>query len=107
MNKNNRVDVDMKELLKLEFHMDLGNTDSKSSQKLATFKDRFPEESFKWLTFFHEIENLMTLKEPVHKIRMFWALLKGKVLYFFGHHLKRRLDRRFKYSWWWYHRENN
>jgi hypothetical protein len=41
---------------------------------------------------FSEIENLMPLKEPTDKTRMFWALLKGQALSYFEHHLKRRLE---------------
>jgi hypothetical protein len=45
---------------------------------------------------FHEIENLMPLKEPVDKTRMFQTLLKDHALYYFEHHLMRRL--KIKYS---------
>jgi hypothetical protein len=41
---------------------------------------------------FREIENLMPMKEPVDKIRMFRSLLKGKALSYFEHHLMRRLE---------------
>jgi hypothetical protein len=41
---------------------------------------------------FREIENLMTLKEPAEKIRMFQTLLKGQTLSYFEHHLKKRLE---------------
>jgi hypothetical protein len=37
-----------------------------------------------------EIENLIPLKEPVDNTRMFWTLLKGQSLYYFGHHLRER-----------------
>jgi hypothetical protein len=40
---------------------------------------------------FREIENLMTIKEPADKTRMFWTLLKGQALSYFEHHLMRRL----------------
>jgi hypothetical protein len=39
-----------------------------------------------------EIENLMTLKEPADKTRMFWILLKSQALSYFEHHLMRRLE---------------
>jgi hypothetical protein len=41
---------------------------------------------------FREIENLMPLKEPVDKTRMFRTLLKGQALSYFEHHLMRRLE---------------
>ena len=41
---------------------------------------------------FCEIENLMPLKEPADKTKMFWTLLKGQALSYFEHHLKKRLD---------------
>jgi hypothetical protein len=41
---------------------------------------------------FHEIENLMSMKEPADKTRMFRTLLKGHTLSYFEHHLRRRLD---------------
>jgi hypothetical protein len=41
---------------------------------------------------FREIENLMPIKEPADKTRMFWTLLKGQVLSHFEHHLMRRLE---------------
>jgi hypothetical protein len=41
---------------------------------------------------FHEIENLMPMKEPEDKTRMFRTLLKGQVLSYFEHHLMRRLE---------------
>jgi hypothetical protein len=39
-----------------------------------------------------EIENLMPMKEPVDKTRMFQPLLKGQALSYFEHHLMRRLE---------------
>jgi hypothetical protein len=39
-----------------------------------------------------EIENLMPLKEPADKTRMFWTLLKGQALCCFQHHLRKRID---------------
>jgi hypothetical protein len=40
---------------------------------------------------FREIENLMPLKEPSDKTRIFRTLLKCKALFYFEHHHKRRL----------------
>jgi hypothetical protein len=41
---------------------------------------------------FREIENLMTMKEPADKTRMFRTLLKGQALSYYEHHLMRRLE---------------
>jgi hypothetical protein len=41
---------------------------------------------------FREIENLMPMKEPADKTRMFQTLLKGKAFSYFEHHLMRRLE---------------
>jgi hypothetical protein len=41
---------------------------------------------------FREIENLMPMKEPADKTRMFRTLLKGQALSYFEHHLMRRLE---------------
>jgi hypothetical protein len=41
---------------------------------------------------FREIENLMPMKEPAEKTRMFRTLLKGQALSYFEHHLIRRLE---------------
>jgi hypothetical protein len=41
---------------------------------------------------FREIENLMPMKEPANKTRMFWTLLKGQALSYFEHHLRKRLE---------------
>jgi hypothetical protein len=41
---------------------------------------------------FHEIENLMPMKEPADKTRMFQTLLKGQALSYFEHHCMRRLE---------------
>jgi hypothetical protein len=51
-----------------------------------------PEYWIKWLMAFHEIENLMSMKEPADKTRMFRSLLKGQALFYFEHHLIRRLE---------------
>jgi hypothetical protein len=41
---------------------------------------------------FREIENLIPLKEPADKTRMFRNLLKGQALSYFEYHLIRRLE---------------
>jgi hypothetical protein len=41
---------------------------------------------------FREIENLMLMKEPADKTRVFWTLLKVQALSYFEHHLMRRLE---------------
>jgi hypothetical protein len=41
---------------------------------------------------YYEIENLMPMKEPADKTRMFRTLLKGQALSYFEHHLMRRLE---------------
>jgi hypothetical protein len=41
---------------------------------------------------FREIEDLMPMKEPADKTRMFWNLLKGQALSYLEHHLMRRLE---------------
>jgi hypothetical protein len=41
---------------------------------------------------FREIENLMPMKEPADKIRMFRTLLKGQALSYFENHLMRILE---------------
>jgi hypothetical protein len=41
---------------------------------------------------FREIENLMPMKEPADKTRMFRTLLKGQALSYFEHHLVGRLE---------------
>jgi hypothetical protein len=51
-----------------------------------------PEDWIKWMMSFCEIENLMLMKEPVDKTRMFRTLLKGQALSYFEHHLMRRLE---------------
>jgi hypothetical protein len=53
---------------------------------------QLPEDWIKWVMAFHEIENLMPMKEPEDKTRMFRTLLKGQVLSYFEHHLMRRLE---------------
>jgi hypothetical protein len=41
---------------------------------------------------FREIENLIPMKEPADKTRMFRTLLKGQALSYFEYHLMRRLE---------------
>jgi hypothetical protein len=88
--------VDKSEWIKLEFLMVPDNPDSgsKYSRQFTIFKDGFrvPEDWIKWVMAFREIENLMPMKEPADKTRMFWTLLKGQVLSYFEHHLMRRLE---------------
>jgi hypothetical protein len=87
-------DTDKSEWIKLEFLMDPDNPamDSKYSQQFAIFMDGFPEDWIKWVMAFREIENLMPMKEPVDKTRMFRTMLKGQALSYFEHHLMRRLE---------------
>jgi hypothetical protein len=66
--------------------------DSKYSRQFAIFKDGCPEDRIKWVMAFREIENLIPMKEPADKTRMFWTLLKGQDLSYFEHHLMRRLE---------------
>jgi hypothetical protein len=53
---------------------------------------QLPEDWIKWVMAFREIENLMPMKEPAEKTRMFRILLKNKALSFFEHHLMRKLE---------------
>jgi hypothetical protein len=96
MDKVDGPDTDKSEWIKLEFLIDPDNSalDYKYPQQIAIFKDgcRVPEEWIKWVMAFHEIENLMPMKEAAGKIRMFWTLLKGQALSYFEHHLMRRLE---------------
>jgi hypothetical protein len=41
---------------------------------------------------FHEIYNLILMKEPAEKTWMFQTLLKSQVLSYFEHHIMRRLE---------------
>jgi hypothetical protein len=45
-----------------------------------------------WVMAFRDIENLMPMKEPDDKTRIFRILLKGQALSYFEHHLMRRLE---------------
>jgi hypothetical protein len=53
---------------------------------------QYPEEWIKWMMAFREIKNLMPMKEPADKTRMFRTLLKSQALSYFEHHLMRRLE---------------
>jgi hypothetical protein len=53
---------------------------------------QYPEDWIKWVMAFREIENLMPMKEPADKSRMFRTLLKSQDLSNFEHHLMRRLE---------------
>jgi hypothetical protein len=88
------TDTDKYEWIKLGFLMDPDNPVSKYSRQFAIFKDgcRVPEDWIKRVMAFREIENLMPMKEPADKTRMFWTLLKVQALSYFEHHLMRRLE---------------
>jgi hypothetical protein len=51
---------------------------------------QLPEDWIKWVMAFREIENLMPMKEPADKTRMFRTLLKHQALSYFEYHLMRR-----------------
>jgi hypothetical protein len=53
---------------------------------------QYAEDWIKWVMTFREIENLIPMKEPTDKTRMFRTLLKGQALSYFEHHLMRRLE---------------
>jgi hypothetical protein len=65
---------------------------SKYSQHFAIFKEGCSKKLIKWLMDFHKIENLMPMKEPSDKTRMFRILLKGHALSYFESHLRRSLE---------------
>jgi hypothetical protein len=94
MDKVDGTDADKSDWIKLEFLMDPDNpaSGSKYSQQFAIFKDGCKEDWIKWVMAFREIENLMPMKEPADKTRMFRILLKGQALFYFEHHLMRRLE---------------
>jgi hypothetical protein len=96
MDKVDGTDADKSEWIKLEFLIDRDNSasGSKYSRQFVIFKDgcRVPEDWVKWVMDFREIENLMPMKEPADKTRMFRTLLKGQALSYFEHHLMRRLE---------------
>jgi hypothetical protein len=80
MDKVDGPDTDKSEWIKLEFLMDPDNPASKYSRQFAIFKVGCPEDWIKWVMTFREIENLMPMKEPADKTKMFWTLLKGQAL---------------------------
>jgi hypothetical protein len=94
MDKVDGPEADKSEWIKLEFLMDLDKPalDSKYSRQFSIFKNGCTEEWIKWVMVFREIENLMPMKEPAEKTRMFRNLLKGQALSYFEHHLMRRLE---------------
>jgi hypothetical protein len=53
---------------------------------------QYPEDWIKWVMDFRAIENLMPMKEPTDKTKIFRTLLKGQALSYFEHHLMRRLE---------------
>jgi hypothetical protein len=59
---------------------------------LSSRMDSIPEDWIKWVMAFREIENLMPMKEPADKTRMFRTLLKGQASSYFVHHLMMRLE---------------
>jgi hypothetical protein len=73
MDKVDGPDAEKSEWIKLEFLMDPDYPPSNYSRKFAIFKNgcRVPEQWIKWVTAFCEIENLMPMKEPADKTRMF------------------------------------
>jgi hypothetical protein len=94
MDKIDGADADESDWIKLEFIMDPDNptSGSKYSQQLGIFKNGCPEDWIKWVMAFREIENLIPMKEPADKTRMFQTLLKGQALSYFEHHLMKRLE---------------
>jgi hypothetical protein len=92
MDKVDGPDTDMSEWINLEFLINPDYPASKYSQKLAIFKDGCPEDWIKWVLAFHEIENLMPMKEPVDKTKMLRNLLKSQALFYFEYHLRKRVD---------------
>jgi hypothetical protein len=94
MDKVDGPDADKSEWIKLEFLMDAENpsSTSKYSQQVDIFKDGFPKDWIKWLMTFREIENLILMKEPADKTKMFRIFLKSQALSYFEHYLMRRLE---------------
>jgi hypothetical protein len=86
------ANVDKREFIKLEFFMDPNNPASKYACHFVTFKHGCAKDWVKWLMAYREIESLMPLKEPAHKIKMLRTLLKGQALSNLEHHLRKRLD---------------
>jgi hypothetical protein len=94
VNKVDGPDADKSEWIKLDFLMDPDNpaSGSKYSRQYDIFKDGCPEDWIKWVMAFRGIENLMPMKEPADKTRMFQTLWKGQALSYFEHHLMTRLE---------------
>jgi hypothetical protein len=94
MDKVDEPDTNKSEWIKLEFLMDPDNpaSGSKYSQQFSIFKDGCPEDWIKWVMAFREIENLMPMKGPADKTRIFRTLLKVQAISYFEHHLMRRLE---------------
>jgi hypothetical protein len=53
---------------------------------------QIPEEWIKWVMAFRETKNLMPMKKPADKTRMFRTLLKGQALSYFENHLRKRVE---------------
>jgi negative regulator of genetic competence, sporulation and motility len=70
-------DADKSEWIKLEFLMDPDN--SASGSKYSQWM-QVPEDWIKWVMAFRDIENLMPMKKPTDKTRMFRTLLRGQSL---------------------------
>jgi hypothetical protein len=86
--------MEKSEWIKLELIMDPENPASgfKNSRQFVIIKDGCPEDWIKWVKAFCEFENLIPMKEPSDKTRMFRTLLKGQDLSYFEHHLMKRLE---------------
>jgi hypothetical protein len=80
MGKVDGPDMNKYKWIKLKFLIIPENpaSGSKYSRQFAIFKDGCPEDWIKWVMAFLEIENLMPMKEPVDKTRMFRTLLRVK-----------------------------
>jgi hypothetical protein len=50
------------------------------------------EEEIKGVMALCEIDNLMPMKEPADKTRMFRTLLKGQILFYFEHQVRKRVE---------------
>jgi hypothetical protein len=77
------------ELIKLELLMDPVDPASKYSRQFVIFKDGCPEEWIKLLMAFREIENLLPLKEPADRTKIFRASLKDQTLAYFEYHIRK------------------
>jgi hypothetical protein len=71
MDKVEGPDTDKSEWIKLEFLMVPDNLASKYYRQFAIFKERCQEEWIKWVIDFYEIENLLSMKEPVDNTSIF------------------------------------